>query len=95
MAQQTNFPISNFQFTDSNGQLTKEARTLLRTIWLAGAGAPKQMGWQAVTTASQKGPIGPYSGSAVPADLAAQVTFLTNLVGTLVGALESYGILEN
>jgi hypothetical protein len=95
MAQNTNFPVSNTPFTDENGRLTKEARTLLRTLWLAGPGAPRQTGWPAATTSVNKGPVVPYSGSAVPADLATQVTFLTNLVGTLVNALASYGILED
>lgn len=94
MAQQTNFPVSNFPFTEDNGKLSKEARTLLRTIWLASAGAPNQPGWTASTTTVNQGPLANYSGSAVPADLAAQVAVLTQVVGTLINALASYGILD-
>ncbi len=92
---QTNFPISNTPFTDGNDRLTKEARTLLLALWRSGPGAPMQAGWAPATTAVQQGPVVPYSGSVAPADLAAQVTFLTNLVGTLLNALVDYGILED
>lgn len=94
MTQQTNFPVSNFPFTDADGRLSKEGRTLLRTLWLAGAGAPQQTGWTPGTTTVDKGPLVNYSGSAVPADLAAQVTLLTKVLGTLINALADYGILD-
>lgn len=94
MTQQTNFPVSNFPFTDADGRLSKEGRTLLRTLWLAGAGAPQQTGWTPGTTTVDKGPLANYSGSAVPADLAAQVTLLTKVLGTLINALADYGILD-
>ena len=103
MVQQTNFPVSNTPFVDLQdsdgndlqGRLTKEARTLLRTIWLASAGAPQQTGWGASTTGVQKGPLTPYTGGTTPANMAAQIALLTDLVGTLVNALEGYGILKN
>jgi len=95
MAQQTNFPVANFKWADENGQLTKEARTLLRTIWLASAGAPNQTGWANSTTTVNKGPLGNYSGSTTPAVMAAQISLLTQVLGTLINALGSYGILND
>lgn len=95
MAQQTNFPVSNFPFTDENGRLSKQARTLLRTMWLASAGAPIQSGWANNTTTLNQGPLANYSGSVAPAALAAQVAILTQMVGTLINALGAYGILED
>lgn len=94
MTQQTNFPVSNFPFTDADGRLSKEGRTLLRTLWLASAGAPQQTGWTPGTTTENKGPLADYGGSVVPADLAAQVEVLTEVLGTLINALASYGILD-
>lgn len=94
MTQQTNFPVSNFPFVDAEGRLSKEGRTLLRTLWLASAGAPQQTGWTPGTTTVNQGPLADYGGSAVPADLAVQVVVLTEVLGTLINALASYGILD-
>ena len=95
MVQNTNFPVSNTPFTDENGRLVKEARTLLRSMWQHSAGAPNQLGWVPSATTVEQGPLAPYTGGTTPANMAAQITLLTNLVGTLVNALENYGILEN
>lgn len=103
MAQQnTNFPVSNTPFTEVldsdgktlDGKLTKEARTLLRTLWLAGPGAPVQSGWPNNTTTSAKGPLADYAGGTTPANMAAQIALLTEVVGTLINALGAYGILK-
>lgn len=91
---QTNFPVSNTPFTDENGRLTKEARTLLLALWKSSAGAPIQSGWPANTTTINQGPLADYSGSVVAANMAAQITLLTQVVGTLINALADYGILE-
>lgn len=92
---QTNFPVANFKWSDENGQLTKEARTLLRALWTASAGAPMQMGWGTSTTTVTKGPLANYSGSTTPAVMAAQISLLTEVLGTLINALGSYGILND
>lgn len=103
MAQQTNFPVSNTPFVDAtlddgtkiDGRLTKEARTLLRTIWLSGPGAPQQTGWANSTTTSNQGPLADYAGGTTPANMAAQIALLTQVVGTLINALEARGILQD
>lgn len=95
MAQSTNFPISGTPLFNEDGTLTKQGSTLLRALWLASAGAPQQTGWALSTTAVQQGPLAPYTGGTTPANMAAQLVLLTDLVGTLVNALESYGVLKN
>lgn len=95
MAQQTNFPIAGSSFVNPDGTLTKQGSTLLRTIWLASAGAPQQKGWAKATTTVNQGPLANYTGGTSTANLAAQVALLTELVGTLINALAAYGILQD
>lgn len=93
--QQTNFPVAGTAFVNSDGTLTKQGSTLLRTLWLAGAGAPQQTGWGNSTTTSNKGPLANYTGGTSTTNLAAQVALLTDVVGTLINALRAYGILQD
>ena len=95
MAQQTNFPVAGTAFVNPDGTLTKQGSTLLRSIWLASAGAPQQTGWGANTASPSQGPLANYTGGTSTANLAAQVVLLTQVVGTLINALEAYGILKN
>lgn len=95
MTQQTNFPIAGAIFVNPDGTLTKQGSTFLRTLWLASAGAPQQTGWAPATTTENQGPLANYGGSVVPADLAAQMVLLTEIVGTLINALAAYGILQD
>lgn len=96
MSQQTNFPISNSAFVDKEtGFLTKEGRTLLRALWVAGPGAPVQTGWGGSTTTSSQGPLANYTGGTTPANMAAQIALLTDVVGTLINALIARGTLSN
>lgn len=95
MAQQTNFPIAGSKFVNPDGTLTKQGSTLLRTIWLASAGAPQQKGWAKNTASVNQGPLGDYTGGTNTTDLAAQVVLLTEIVSTLINALATYGILQD
>ena len=95
MAQQTNFPVAGTAFVNADGTLTKQGSTLLRSLWLAGAGAPQQTGWAKNTTSIAQGPLANYTGGTSTANLAAQVALLTEIVGTLINALAAYGILKD
>ena len=95
MGQQTNFPVAGTAFVNPDGTLTKQGSTLLRTIWLAGAGAPQQTGWAPNTAGVSKGPLGNYTGGTSTTALASQVALLTEVVSTLINALAAYGILQD
>ena len=95
MAQQTNFPVAGTAFVNADGTLTKQGSTLLRSLWLAGAGASQQTGWAKNTTSTSQGPLANYTGGTSTANLAAQVALLTEVVGTLINALAAYGILKD
>lgn len=96
MTQQTNFPISNSAFVDQQtGFLTKEGRTLLRALWVAGPGAPVQKGWGGGTASASQGPLSNYTGGTTPTNMAAQIVLLTDVVGTLINALIAKGTLSS
>jgi hypothetical protein len=95
MSQQTNFPIAGATFVNPDGTLTKQGSTLLRSLWLASAGAPQQTGWAKSTATENQGPLANYTGGTNTTDLAAQVALLTEVVGALINALASYGILQD